>query len=727
MTKSTLLAALAAGLLASAAMPAQAQYFNRIASFPVADNAPEAEATSSEIISASEDGMTLVYSDSPGGGIGFVDITDPAAPAAAGYVTVDGEPTSVVVIGDYAFAGVNTSESFVAPSGHVAVIDMASKEIVATCDVSGQPDSVAKSPDGTLLAVAIENERDEDLNDGEIPQLPAGNVTLFSTSDQGLDCDSMIEVDVTGLADIAPSDPEPEFTDFNENNELVVSMQENNHFVIIDGNSGEVISDFSAGSTDLAGIDTEDDGVLSFTESQDARLREPDAVKWIDADHFVASNEGDYNGGSRGFTIYNKDGSVAYESGAAMEMITASLGHYPEGRSDNKGIEPEGMEVASFGDDTLIFVMQERSSLIAIYRATDGEPEYIQSIPSGMGPESAVAIPERNIIATANEEDLREDGLAGSHVMIFERQDVEAPDYPQIVSAMNDDGTPIGWVALSGFVADADEAGKLYAVNDSYLSMMPTIYTIDATQTPAMITEAMLVTRDGEAAEALDLEGITLDGEGGFWLASEGRTDRDIAHMLYHVDGEGAIVEEVSFPDSLLANEIRFGSEGVSSVGTGEDMVLWIAIQREWGDDEAGMTKLVSYTPSTGEWGAVHYPLETPAEGAWVGLSEITIHGDYAYIVERDNQIAEKAELKKLYRVPVSELVGAQIGGELPVVTKEEVRDFIPDLEALNGYVLDKVEGFAIDADGIGWVVTDNDGVDDSSGETNFWSIGAVE
>ena len=91
------------------------------------------------------------------------------------------------------------------------------------------------------------------------------------------------------------------------------------------------------------------------------------------------------------------------------------------------------------------------------------------------------------------------------------------------------------------------------------------------------------------------------------------------------------------------------------------------------------------------------------------------------------NQIAEKAELKKLYRVPVSELVGAQIGGELPVVTKEEVRDFIPDLEALNGYVLDKVEGFAIDADGIGWVVTDNDGVDDSSGETNFWSIGAVE
>ena len=37
-----------------------------------------------------------------------------------------------------------------------------------------------------------------------------------------------------------------------------------------------------------------------------------------------------------------------------------------------------------------------------------------------------------------------------------------------------------------------------------------------------------------------------------------------------------------------------------------------------------------------------------------------------------------------------------------------------------------KVEGFAIDAAGTGWVVTDNDGVADSSGETLFWSIGTV-
>jgi hypothetical protein len=729
MRKSTLLAALAAGLLASAAMPAQAAFFNRIATFPVALNTPdiEAEENSAEIITATEDGMTLVYSNAVLGGIGFIDITDPANPQPGGFVELDGGPTSVSVIGGKALVSVDTTDDFTAPTGYLAVVDIETMEVDSTCDLGGQPDAIAKNADGSLIAISMENQRDEDFNDGVIPQLPSGNVTFLDVTAGTPDCGSLRVTELAGLADVAGDDAEPEYTDFNSANELVVTLQENNHIVIISGDTGEVISHFPAGSTDLSGIDTEEDGQLSFTGSQEARLREPDAVQWLDEDRLVIANEGDYEGGSRGFTIFNKDGTELFESGVSMEYIAAQLGHYPEGRSDAKGVEPEGMEVGFWDDETLIFVNQERSSLVAVYRDTGGEPEYLQSMPSGVGPEGALAIPSRNLYVTANETDLSADGLAPAHVMIFERQDVDAPDYPQIMSAMNDDGTPIGWVALSGLVADADEAGKLYAVNDSFLSIMPTIYTIDATQTPAMITEATLVTRDGAVAEALDLEGIALDGEGGFWLASEGRTDREIPHMLYRVDADGAIVEEVSFPDSLLANEIRFGSEGISPLGEGDDMVLWIAIQREWGDDEAGMTKLVSYTPSTGAWGAVNYPLETPAEGAWVGLSEITIHGDYAYIVERDNQIAANAQLKKLFRVPVAELVGAEIGGELPVVTKEEVRDFIPDLLELNGYVLDKVEGFAIDADGIGWVVTDNDGVDDSSGETNFWSIGAVE
>ena len=107
---------------------AQDMNFNRIASFMVAANTPDAEETSAEIISATEDGMTLVYSDSPAGVIGFIDITDPANPVAAGvFAMPEGEPTAVAVHGMTAYAGENTSASFVEPSGVLHAIDVPSR------------------------------------------------------------------------------------------------------------------------------------------------------------------------------------------------------------------------------------------------------------------------------------------------------------------------------------------------------------------------------------------------------------------------------------------------------------------------------------------------------------------------------------------------------------------------------------------------------------------------
>ncbi len=716
-TKS-LLPAVAASLLASTAYAAPV--FNRIASFPVELNAPDAEATSSEIVMASEDGMLLVYTDSPGGGIGFVDIADPAAPKPAGYLKFDGEPTSVTIVGNKAFVAVNTRKDFINQTGELAIVDLASKSVDLTCPLPGQPDSTAHNAAGTLVAIAIENERDEEVNDGMIPQLPAGMLVIFDVADGTTDCATMKTVDLVGVSDMYGEDPEPEFVDFNASDEIALTLQENNYIVIVDGKTGTVTGGFSAGSTDLSGVDTADNGDLDFTGTQEGRLREPDSVKWLDTDRLVVANEGDLDGGARGFTIFKRDGTMLYENGNGVEVLAAAMGHYPDFR-DSKGVEPEGLEVATFGDSQYIFVAEERSSLVAIYKVTDGDPEYMQSVPSGISPEGLVAIPSRNLLATANEVDLRADGLGGSHVMIYELQDGDAPNYPQLVSDMVD-GAPLGWAAISGAVADATQPGILYAVSDSILSGAPAIYTIDANQKPARIIKKTVIIREAHPAQKLDLEGITLDGQGGFWLASEGSTPALRPHALYHVNANGEIEEEVPYPAALLAGEISSGSEGITLIGD----TLWVAIQREWKDDEKGFVKLVSYRPSSKEWGAVRYPLEAPSEGGWVGLSEITLYGDHVYLIERDNQIAGKAALKKLYRVPAAELVPAALGGELPTVHKEEVRDLIPDLASNNGYVVDKVESFAIDSTGTGYVITDNDGVDDSSGETFFWSIGAV-
>ncbi len=693
--------------------------FNRIAAFPTYENMANGEdrtrESSAEIIDVTRDGMTLVYTDSPLGTIGMIDITNPRAPRPLGNISLNGEPTSVVVIGNTAYVGVNTSESYTQPSGRVAVVDLESQQITKTCPLDGQPDALAKSIDGSFISIAIENERDEDLNDGVIPQLPAGNLTMFDTPRGDIDCNSMKVVDLTGLASIAGSDPEPEFVDINGAGETVVSLQENNAMVVVDY-KGEVISSFSAGSVNLANIDATDErGALLFNERQIGVKREPDAVKWLDNAHFATANEGDYNGGSRGWTIFHKSGEIVYESGVSFEHAVIEIGHYPDKRSDSKGVEPESILSATFGGTPMVFVGAERASVVGVYDVTEPTaPVLKQLLPSGIGPEGYVAIPNRNLLVSANEVDLIEDGGVRSHVMLYEYQDAPAM-YPTLTSK----GTSelIGWGAISGMVAAED--GFIYAVNDSFYGYQPTIFKIDPSTTPARIVEAIRVTRAGRPAQKLDLEGITTDGNGGFYLASEGRTGRLIPHAIYHVNGEGEIQKEIPFPAELMAVERRHASEGITRIGD----TLWIAIQREWNDDPKNHVKLVSYSIESGDWGVVHYPKAEPQTG-WVGLSEITVHGDYVYIIERDNQIGANAKTKMVYRVPVRDLNPVALGQTPPVVSKEAVRDLIPDLAKYRGYIVDKVEGLAITESGEIFVSTDNDGVDDSSGETFFFSIG---
>ncbi|WP_380053864.1 esterase-like activity of phytase family protein [Falsihalocynthiibacter sp. SS001] len=690
--------------------------FNRISSFATFANNQDATAESSaEIIGASGDGMTLVYSDSPLGVIGLIDITDPTAPAAKGNIDVGGEPTAVSVLGNIAMTGVNTSESYTVPSGKLKAFDITTKEEVASCDLGGQPDSTAIAPDGSFVVVAIENERDEDLGEGGLGQMPGGYVVTLGIENGVPVCDSMVQIEVNGLAEIGADDPEPEFVDVNGAGEIVVTMQENNHVVILD-RTGAVLNHFSAGSVDLTDIDATDErGALLFNQTQEGRLREPDGVQWIDNDHFAIANEGDMDGGARGWTIFNKDGTEVFESGSSFEHAIIQHGHYPDKRSDAKGAEPEGMEFANFNGTPYAFILAERASVVGVYDVTDpSAPVLAQMLPSGIAPEGAIAIPSRGLFVTANEADLIEGGGVRSHVMIYEYQEAPA-SYPQLTSSGADE--LIGWGAISGMVAG--EAGIVYAVNDSFYGFQPTIFTIDTTVTPAQITNALPVTRGGAAAQKLDLEGITLDGAGGFWLASEGRTDRMIPHGIYHVNGDGEITQEISLPAELLAVEQRFGFEGITLI----DGTLWMAVQREWADDPADHVKLVSYNIETAEWGAVLYPKATANTG-WVGLSEIVGHNGDIYVVERDNQIGDNAAIKMVYRVSGEQMVPAALGGELPIVSKEVVYDLIPDLKSANGYVVDKVEGLAIFPDGTAWVSTDNDGVDDSSGETFFWSIG---
>ena len=366
------------------------------------------EDSAAEIIAS--DGQILAYSNSDKGSIDFVSINDPSNPTSITSVDVGGEPTSVAIHNGYAIAAINTSESFTNPSGYVAVIDLWDYQVVKEIVLAGQPDAVAISPNGKFAAVAIENERDEDLNDGLIPQYPAGNVAIINLEGE------VTYADVRGLAGIAPSDPEPEFVDINDKGEIVVTLQENNHMVVLDSR-GNVISDFDAGKVDLYDIDDTKDGYYMPVGSRQGVRREPDAVAWIDDDHFATANEGDYKlkrrgehkrGGSRGFTIFHKDGTIVYDSGNTFENTLAKAGYWNDKRAEKKGVEPESVTVGTYGGTRMLFVGAERANAVGVYDITDlSAPKLLQILPTGKAPEGLLALEDEGLFITSNEKDAK--------------------------------------------------------------------------------------------------------------------------------------------------------------------------------------------------------------------------------------------------------------------------------------------------------------------------------
>lgn len=147
------------------------------------------------------------------------------------------------------------------------------------------------------------------------------------------------------------------------------------------------------------------DDVVSQTEALTAIPREPDAVQWINDWTIATADEGDLDGGSRGFTFFNPNGGVIFSSANGDDHLAAQVGHYPEDRSENKGNEPEGLEYARFGSESFVFVGSERASMVSVYSLDRcHQPEFKQVLPTGLGPEGlAVLANGQNLIVTDND------------------------------------------------------------------------------------------------------------------------------------------------------------------------------------------------------------------------------------------------------------------------------------------------------------------------------------
>ncbi|GAB5416966.1 MAG: hypothetical protein Crog4KO_18330 [Crocinitomicaceae bacterium] len=88
-------------------------------------------------------------------------------------------------------------------------------------------------------------------------------------------------------------------------------------------------------------------------------------------------NDGDYDElysyGGRSFTIWDLSGNIVFDSGNEFGQILASdfAGNYADNRDDDKGSEPESIEVGVIGGRTFAYIGLERAAGVMVYEITD--------------------------------------------------------------------------------------------------------------------------------------------------------------------------------------------------------------------------------------------------------------------------------------------------------------------------------------------------------------------
>ena len=187
---SAYLAAMAA--LFAAAPALAAPYFDRVASFPITPNLPAGIDRGPRPWPRSSRRARTGWASRLHGrsakAIGFIDIADPASPGTSGAaLAVGGEPTSVKVVGGRGLRGGQHLRELrqarrQAPRRQPGPNGRSRRNAVSP----GQPDSVLGQRG--IMAIAIENERDESVNDGALPQMPAGSLVVAPVVDGTVAC-----------------------------------------------------------------------------------------------------------------------------------------------------------------------------------------------------------------------------------------------------------------------------------------------------------------------------------------------------------------------------------------------------------------------------------------------------------------------------------------------------------------------------------------------------------
>lgn len=293
---------------------------------------------------------------------------------------------------------------------------------VNSITVGALPDMLTFTKDGSRLLVANEGtpgtygpqladsngHRNYGLNAGD----PVGSVSIIDMGSRTVSATATLSgVAQTGthIRQNTGMDFEPEYIAVNASGtKAYVSLQEANAMGVLDIQTGTFSKVVGLGATDFSAagnrIDPLNGGGTNLISVNAKGLYMPDGMAAFEAGgqtYVVMANEGDfreddedrsaassfgaaaplnalrvsntdssvgdlYAAGARSFSIRDEDGNLVYDSGEILDREAIALGIYADGRSRDKGVEPEGVEVMSIGGRTFAFVGLERTTTAAI-------------------------------------------------------------------------------------------------------------------------------------------------------------------------------------------------------------------------------------------------------------------------------------------------------------------------------------------------------------------------
>ncbi len=387
-------------------------------------------------------GSEIVARDSGSGnlwvtGANGIDILSSGGNLVAGIDTsAYGSVNSVAI--KNGIAAVAISSSIKTDPGTVIFYNTTTRSVENVVTVGANPDMVKFTDDGRLL-VANEGEPDSGVDpNGSIsiidPANSYGVTTAGFTAYNGQE-DALRSQGVRIFPGVdAAADFEPEYIAV-AGDKAYVTLQENNSLAVIDLNTNQVSEVIALGTKDHSlagnGMDTDDkDGVADIATKNVRGMYMPDGIEaFVGKDgntYLVTANEGDardederikdanidpsvdttgmerleistidgdtdgdgdidvlHSYGARSFSIWSESGDLVWDSGDAIEQLLAS--DYPslldDGRSDNKGPEPEGVSLLDVAGHVLAFIGLERSNATMAWDITDpSNPDFLDWI-----------------------------------------------------------------------------------------------------------------------------------------------------------------------------------------------------------------------------------------------------------------------------------------------------------------------------------------------------------